>query len=154
MAISCDTAPIEIHAETPVEYLEAHRAALAEAEDQLQELTDAIRQAGITPAEELTQQRLETYLRVEDLRATLPGVEQAAKHWRHQQIRSAAQEQWASLATKRHRLYEDLEEAVERVNAVFADIRALQAAYSGRKLPLIPVEGCHRFQSNPATDSS
>jgi hypothetical protein len=26
-------------------------------------------------------------------------------------------------------------------------------AYSGRKLPLIPVEPCHRFQSKAATDS-
>ena len=26
-------------------------------------------------------------------------------------------------------------------------------AYSGRRLPLIPVETCHRFQSKVATDS-
>ena len=28
-----------------------------------------------------------------------------------------------------------------------------QAAYSARRLPLIPVEPCHRFQAKVATDS-
>jgi Rhodopirellula transposase DDE domain len=44
---------------------------------------------------------------------------------------------------------------VDALEAWWAALDASEqvAAYSGRRLPLIPVETCHRFQSKVATDS-
>jgi hypothetical protein len=41
----------------------------------------------------------------------------------------------------------------EEMTTRFRVERFARGAYSGRRLPLIPVETCHRFQSKVATDS-